>query len=88
VRGLQVVAIIRWTPDPPGMAVVQQRPGALALKTWCKQYLEGFKVPRHFQVCEDWCFTANGKTDHRALAQALRAANDHTSETLCLTTLP
>jgi long-chain acyl-CoA synthetase len=72
VRGLQVVAILRWAERPSSSAGAHAvRPDALALKAWCKQRLEAFKVPRTFLLSAHWCFTASGKTDHRALAQAL-----------------
>jgi acyl-CoA synthetase (AMP-forming)/AMP-acid ligase II len=72
VRGLQVVAILRWRSNTTSDEKPEQRPDALALKNWCKQHLEGFKVPRNFFVCADWRFTASGKTDHRALADLLQ----------------
>jgi acyl-CoA synthetase (AMP-forming)/AMP-acid ligase II len=83
LRGLQVVALLRWAPD-----CAQARPDALALKAWCRQHLEGFKTPRIFLICTDWCFTASGKTDHRALARRLHLQDDSNSEAPCLTTLP
>jgi acyl-CoA synthetase (AMP-forming)/AMP-acid ligase II len=90
VRGLQVVALIRWAQsvaiDQAG--TVQQRPDALALKAWCRQHLEGFKVPRHFLVCDAWRYTASGKTDHRALSQALQQAGEPAAEAACLNALP
>jgi len=67
VRGLEVVAMIQWKPDP-----VDARPNALQLTTWCRQSLEVYKSPRQYFVCQDWCHTASGKTDHRALAQRLQ----------------
>jgi acyl-CoA synthetase (AMP-forming)/AMP-acid ligase II len=90
VRGLQVVAIIRWTPDAADVAddvddvgaayaidaaaMANGRPTALALKRWCRQHLEGFKTPRSFLLSADWCWTTSGKTDHRALGRRLTSA--------------
>jgi acyl-CoA synthetase (AMP-forming)/AMP-acid ligase II len=88
VRGLQVVAIIRWAPGTADAHGVQARPDALALKAWCRQQLEGFKVPRHFLVCDDWRFTASGKTDHRALAKHLPSGVEPAREPACLNPLP
>ena len=89
LRGLQVVAILRWTEVAGGPDGVPLRPDALALKAWCRQQLEGFKVPRKFFTCADWRFTASGKTDHRALARGLPQAEQPTpSEAPCLSTLP
>jgi acyl-CoA synthetase (AMP-forming)/AMP-acid ligase II len=90
LRGLQLVALLRWAPQD-----THARPDALALKAWCRRHLEGFKTPRQFLLCADWCFTASGKTDHRALARRLLPLEDgsasgklRTSEALCLRTLP
>ncbi len=69
LRGLQVVAILRWADNAAQPA--SERPDALALKAWCRAQMEGFKVPRSFFACTDWRYTASGKTDHRALAQGL-----------------
>lgn len=107
LRGLQVVAIIRWAhsshvsahPGPATATIADPmtpaHPDALALKAWCKQQLEGFKTPRKFFVTADWCYTASGKTDHRALGQALLALQDkgqgagpHSDRTPCLIPLP
>ena len=84
LRGLQLVAILRWAPD-----CADARPNALALKTWCRQHLEAFKTPRKFLSSKDWCLTASGKTDHRALYRHLLSAQDvGNSEAPCLTALP
>jgi acyl-coenzyme A synthetase/AMP-(fatty) acid ligase len=85
VRGLQLVAILHWAK---GTAL--PRTDALALKSWCRQHLEGFKVPRKFFVCQDWCWTASGKTDHRALAQGLLDLPEVNTEAKqpCLKPLP
>lgn len=64
LRGLQVVAIVR-------LAEEGEAPGAQALSAWCRERLEGYKVPRRHFVCADWPFTASGKTDHAALGQIL-----------------
>jgi acyl-CoA synthetase (AMP-forming)/AMP-acid ligase II len=75
LRGRQVVAVLRWSSklaEPP--------PAALQLIHWCRSRLEGYKTPRQFWVCTDWCFTASGKTDHRALAQRLHQHLDGTPD--------
>jgi len=66
LRGLQVVAILQWSPD---LWVVPPTP--LQLSAWCCQTLEAYKSPRQYFVCQNWPLTASGKTDHRALAQSL-----------------
>jgi long-chain acyl-CoA synthetase len=63
VRGQQVVA---WLLLTEGDGAV---PSASALQAWCRQRLESYKVPRRFWVCNDWSFTASGKTDHGRVAQ-------------------
>jgi long-chain acyl-CoA synthetase len=88
VRGLQVVAIIRWSQATAHAGTALPPPDALALKGWCRQHLEGFKVPRRFLVCDDWRWTPSGKTDHRALAKALLPNAEHVTEAPCLNTLP
>jgi long-chain acyl-CoA synthetase len=83
LRGVQVVAIVRWNPS------AQDRPSAPALRAWCKQHLEVFKVPRTFHVCVDWRLTPSGKTDHRALARGLQQPDQPTpSDAPCLSPLP
>lgn len=88
LRGLQVVAIVRWAADTALSARTQ--PDALALKAWCRQQLEGFKIPRSFFVCADWRFTPSGKTDHQALAQGLPQQQNQPmpSDAPCLSPLP
>jgi acyl-CoA synthetase (AMP-forming)/AMP-acid ligase II len=87
LRGLQVVAILRWAPDATPSP--SPRPDALALKAWCRQHLEGFKLPRIFFTCAKWCHTASGKTDHRALAQGLPQPDQATPTSApCLNILP
>lgn len=66
LRGRQIVAIIK-----PRQGGLDDLPSALQLVVWCRQKLEAYKAPRQFFVCHDWCLTASGKTDHRALAQLL-----------------
>jgi acyl-CoA synthetase (AMP-forming)/AMP-acid ligase II len=85
LRGMQLLAIIRWDADGSG-----ERPDALTLKAWCRQHLESFKVPRKFLFCYDWRLTASGKTDHRALARGLSrdTPNQTDSEAPCLQALP
>ncbi len=63
VRGQQVVAIVR---TPLGGA-----PAKNDLVSWCRERLEAYKVPRHVYVCDDWPWTASGKTDHNKLANFL-----------------
>jgi acyl-CoA synthetase (AMP-forming)/AMP-acid ligase II len=84
LRGLQLVALLRWDPD-----CAAARPDALALKAWCRQHLEAFKTPRKFLLSADWCFTASGKTDHRALARRLQSEQEsNNNDAPCLTALP
>jgi len=84
LRGMQVAALIHWVEDR-GIA----RPDALALKAWCRQHLEGFKVPRTFVPLADWHRTPSGKTDHRALAGLLpEPHNLQSSEATCQPTQP
>ncbi len=85
LRGLQLVALLRWAPDCSDV-----RPDALALKAWCRLHLEGFKTPRIFLLCTCWCWTASGKTDHLALACKLLPEGDASNaiETACLSALP
>lgn len=62
IRGQQVVALVYF--HNPSTA-----PSASALADMCRTQLEGYKVPKRFFVCTDWPMTANGKTDHAALAE-------------------
>lgn len=81
VRGLQVVAVVRWaqaSDSPP--------PDALALKAWCRKQMEDFKIPRKFFVCNHWPLTTSGKTDHRAIAKGLPAVTHDGAP--CLNPLP
>jgi len=71
LRGLQVVAVLQWAPR-----LTSKRPDTLALKAWCRQHLEGYKVPRRFFSCEEWPMTASGKTAHAHLGQRLNAYHD------------
>lgn len=64
-RGVQVVAVLQWAD------AATERPSLQALQAWCRERLEAFKLPRHLWIATDWRFTASGKTDHRALGQAL-----------------
>ena len=53
-------------------------PAAQALGQWCRDTLEGFKVPRHWWRWQGpWPLTASGKTDHAAIARALREQAQH-----------
>lgn len=66
LRGLLVVAVIHLVADPslPPMTATQ-------LTHWCRDRLEVFKAPRHYFVCDDWRWTASGKTDHNTLGSSL-----------------
>jgi acyl-CoA synthetase (AMP-forming)/AMP-acid ligase II len=84
LRGMQVVALVHWVADGN-----TARPDALALKAWCRQHLEGFKVPRTFVACAEWCRTASGKTDHRALESLVPdPQTSQSSEAPCLPATP
>ena len=74
VRGQQVVAIVR---TKAGKAMVKNE-----LMNWCRERLEAHKVPRHVYVCDDWPWTASGKTDHGALTGALDLMRDASSGTM------
>jgi acyl-CoA synthetase (AMP-forming)/AMP-acid ligase II len=67
LRGRQIVALLKLKQDFLGVP-----PNSLMLSAWCRQSLETYKAPRQYLVCQDWCLTASGKTDHPALAQRLR----------------
>jgi acyl-CoA synthetase (AMP-forming)/AMP-acid ligase II len=72
IRGQQVVGVLQLqaasptlrTPHPSKHA----RLTAQEVMTVCREHLESYKVPKRFLVCEEWPFTASGKTDHHALA--------------------
>lgn len=85
LRGLQVVVLLELRQDP-----AEKPPTSRQLATWCRQCLEAYKSPRRFYVCQDWCLTPSGKTDHRALAQSLRLhlAGATSKDLPCLTPLP
>ena len=82
LRGRQIVAILKLKADAA-------RPSRLQLAAWCRQRLEDYKSPRHYFVCDTWCVTANGKTDHRALAKLFQRDADAAAsrELPCLTPL-
>ena len=82
LRGRQIVAILKLKADAA-------RPSRLQLAAWCRQCLEDYKSPRHYFVCDTWCVTASGKTDHRALAKLLPHDADAAAfrELPCLTPL-
>ena len=84
VRGQEVVALIGWKAGWSGAL-----PDALALKNWCRQHVEGYKIPRKFLLCDPWCYTTNSKTDHSRLALLLSAqqGHSHLSEAPCLSPL-
>lgn len=85
LRGLQVVALLDLRQDP-----ADKPPTSRQLTAWCSQCLEAYKSPRRFYVCQDWCLTPSGKTDHRALAQSLQLhlAGATSKDLPCLTPLP
>lgn len=76
LRGLQVVAVLRLRD-----AALSAAPTAMQLTAHCRARLEGFKAPRRYWALEAWPQTPSGKTDHRAIAQALQTQPDGT---LCL----
>jgi long-chain acyl-CoA synthetase len=70
LRGLRVHAVLAVAPG-------QALPGGLALAHWCRATLEAYKAPRQWWRWQGpWPQTRSGKTDHAALAQALRAADE------------
>jgi acyl-CoA synthetase (AMP-forming)/AMP-acid ligase II len=88
LRGQQLVAVLKLQVgalDPP--------PTALELRHWCNSRMELWQQPRRWLVCEDWPMTTSGKTDHRAIAQAVQSAQSAQSaeaapaQTLWLRTL-
>jgi acyl-CoA synthetase (AMP-forming)/AMP-acid ligase II len=70
LRGTQVVAVLRLR------SAVQ----AGQLSAHCRAHLEGFKTPRRYLTLVPWPQTPGGKTDHRAIAQALQ----HPTDSPCL----
>jgi acyl-CoA synthetase (AMP-forming)/AMP-acid ligase II len=70
MRGTQVVAVVRLRSDVR----------AAQLGAHCRAHLESFKAPRHYWAMEPWPQTPGGKTDHRAIAQALQ----HPTDSPCL----
>jgi acyl-CoA synthetase (AMP-forming)/AMP-acid ligase II len=88
LRGQQLVAVLKLqvgAQDPP--------PTALELRHWCNSRMERWQQPRRWLVCEDWPMTTSGKTDHRAIAEAVQSAQSAQSaeaapaQTLWLRTL-
>lgn len=69
LRGQAVAAVLQLRPptDQPTTGLLTSQ----ALAAWCRQWLEGWKVPRHFVLSEDWPQTASGKTDHARLGEQL-----------------
>ncbi len=68
LRGQQLIAALKLRADAP-----LAPPTALELRQWCNSRLERWQHPRQWLVCEDWPMTSSGKSDHRAIAQALQA---------------
>jgi long-chain acyl-CoA synthetase len=64
-RGEQLVA---------GLVVNGTRPSVLALRQFCGRRLAPHKIPRSFVLLDRIPLTARGKTDRRALEQAVRDA--------------
>ena len=79
IRGQQVVAIVQVKAIAPLLAQT--------LTQQCREHLESYKIPKRFFVCNDWPITASGKTDHPALAVALKQHLDHQEASPCLHTL-
>ncbi len=67
LRGQSVQALIQWSAQ-----AATPLPTAAELGRWCRGRLQAYKVPRQFFVCDHWPQTVSGKTDHRALEQALQ----------------
>ncbi len=68
LRGMQVHGILLLNTEHPTYTT-----SGLELTQWLKQRTEAFKAPRQWWVCQDWPYTASGKTDHGKLGQALQA---------------
>ena len=65
LRGMQLQAALQIRPD--------HRLDAMQLTHWLRVRTEAFKIPRHWWLSDEWPQTSSGKTDHRALAQAIAA---------------
>lgn len=79
MRGTQVVAVLRLRAAVSSMQLAEH----------CRSLIEAYKAPRHYWVVDEWPQTPSGKTDHRAIAQALQDQCTQTNSlTTCLQTLP
>ena len=79
IRGQVVVAVVQLREGVPTSLTTQD------LVARCRDRLEAYKIPKRVWLCEAWPFTASGKTDHAALAEALRAVNTpNTKDSSCL----
>ena len=79
IRGQMVVAVVQLREGVPTSLTTQD------LVTRCRDRLEAYKIPKRVWLCDAWPFTASGKTDHAALAEALRAVNTpNTRDSSCL----
>ena len=76
IRGQQVVAIIKTNEQRSLLAHM--------LTEQCRKHLESFKIPKRFFICNEWPMTASGKTDHPALAMALKQHLDNKETQPCL----
>jgi len=65
IRGQLVVAVLQLQDATTALS-------AQTLAALCRAKLEAYKVPKRFLVCEAMPQTASGKTDHVAVAHALR----------------
>ena len=66
LRGMRVHAVLAAAPG-------QTLPNGLALAQWCRHTLEAYKAPRQWWLWHGpWPHTRSGKTDHTALAAAVR----------------
>ena len=79
IRGQVVVAVVQLREEGATSVTTQD------LVARCRDRLEAYKIPKRVWLCDAWPFTASGKTDHAALAEALRAVNTpNTRDLSCL----
>jgi long-chain acyl-CoA synthetase len=87
LRGQQVVAVLQMQSlvspalQTPSQSLLMN---AQALTAACRELLEHYKIPKRFLVCEQWPFTASGKTDHQALAMRVEQYLRDEKGTPCL----
>lgn len=72
LRGTQVVAVLR----------LRSQVQATQLRAHCQTRLEAYKAPRRYLLLTDWPQTPSGKTDHRAIAQAIQEPASSCLQTL------